>query len=106
MFKKTIRLTLIFSLALIAAALAQQPADPSGKRPARGMNQGMAPGGAGQRMGPGTGMHQGMGMGRMAIWKDKELLQKAGITEEQANKIRHALPEPEGQDQVRLGSSA
>ncbi len=54
---------------------------------------GMGPGmgrGPGKGMGMGRGMRMGRmgGPGPMAVWKNKELLQKAGISPEQAQKMR------------------
>jgi len=103
MFKKVVGLTLILSLSLIVAVMAQ-PMGPMGKGrggPGQGIGQGMGPCG----MGMGRGMRMGRmgGPGPMAIWKDKELLKKAGISEEQANKIRDFHFQNQ-RDRVKLGS--
>jgi len=90
---KTVALTLVSGLLLVGMLFAQPGMG-------RGGGKGMGQGSCGMGMGPGTGCGAGSGMGRgmrmgrmggpgsMAIWKDKELLKKAGISEEQANKIR------------------
>jgi len=96
MFKK-VALTLFVSLLLLGMAFAQPgmgQGQGRGKGAGRGTGPGMGLGPCGMGMGPGTGSGAGMGMGRMggpgpmAVWKDKELLKKAGISEEQAKKIR------------------
>jgi len=100
MFKK-VALTLFASLLLVGMVFAQ-PGKGQGQGGGRGTGKGsgMGMGPCGMGMGPGTGSGAGMGMGRGMrmgrmggpgpgpIWKDKELLKKAGISEEQANKIR------------------
>lgn len=108
MFKKILGLTLILSLALLGTVLAQQPMSPMGKGPGgQGMGKGMGPCGMcpGSGMGAGRGMGRGMRMGQMPgpIWKDKELLQKAGITEEQASKIREMHFQTQ-KDRLKIGS--
>jgi len=115
MFKKILGLTLILSLALLGTVLAQQPMCPMGKGSGQGMGpgQGMGKGmgscgmcpGSGMGMGAGRGMGRGMRIGQMPgpIWKDKELLKKAGISEEQANKIREMHFQSQ-RDQLKLGS--
>jgi Spy/CpxP family protein refolding chaperone len=103
MFKKAIGLTLILSLALISGVLAQLPMNPGAGTPNQGMRRGMFSPGNGMRMGQGMGMGRGMGPGMMAIWNDKELLKKAGISEAQANKIREMHFQNQ-KDQIKLGS--
>jgi len=100
MFKK-VALTLFASLLLVGVAFAQ-PGMGQGQGRGRGGGRGTGPGlgpcgmglGPGMGSGPGMGLGPGQGMARRGgpgpgpIWKDKELLKKAGISEEQANKIR------------------
>jgi Spy/CpxP family protein refolding chaperone len=103
MFKKVVGLTLILSLSLIVTVMAQ-PMGPMGKGrggPGQGIGQGMGP--CGMVMGRGMRMGRMGGPGPMAIWKDKELLKKAGISEEQANKIRDFHFQNQ-RDRVKLGS--
>ncbi len=102
MFKK-VALTFVAGLLVAGMAFAQPgmgQGQGRGKGAGRGTGPGMGLGPCGMGMSPGMGggammgMGRGMRMGRMsgpgpmAVWKDKELLKKAGISEEQAKKIR------------------
>jgi len=102
MFKK-VALTLVSGLLLVGMAFAQPgmgQGQGRGRGGGRGTGPGMGLGPCGMGMGPGMGSGAGMGMGRgmrmgrmggpgpMAVWKDKELLKKAGISPDQAKKIR------------------
>lgn len=106
MFKK-VALIFVASLLLVGMACAQPG---MGQGQGRGQRMGMGPCGMG--MGPcGPAMPMGrrqtmgpkVGPGLGPIWKDKELLKKAGISEEQANKLRDMHFQSQ-RDRIKLGT--
>lgn len=103
MFKKA-SIVLLAGLLIAGMAYAQPGMGRGmGKGMGRGQGPGMGPCGSGMQMGRGPVMGRMGGPGPIAIWKDKELLKKAGISEEQANKIRD-LHFQNQRDQVKLSS--